>query len=318
MSLLAISIITKNRPKFLQENLKNIVELIKENDFILNIYDNSDIYKEEVFEIYKKYKSENLKINYYGVEKILTYSENCSRAFLNYKEAKYLLVIGDSNYISKEKINLVVTELKKKYDFLILNEGRVRDIEDRTIYENKNKFFEELTWHCTLIGSTIYNANFLEYIVKNKIFDKYMKSDFLQLGILLDGIAEKDKFKGIFLKDNVLQSIKLKKVSYWRKESLKVFGIQWIEFIEGLSNKFQNKELVIKSHGIKSGLFTRRGYLNLKKEKNLNKEMLDEYRNILLKVGEIGYYEALVILFIPKKILKIYYKILRKLKIIEF
>lgn len=318
MSLLTISIITRNRPKFLEKNLKNIVELAEENNFILNIYDNSDIYKKEVFEIYEKYKSQNLKINYYGVEKILTYSENCSRAFLNYKESKYLLVIGDSNYISKEKINLVITELKKEYDFLILNEGRVEDISDRTVYENKNKFFEELTWHCTLIGSTIYNASFLEYIVKNKIFDKYMRSDFFQLGILLDGIAEKDKFKGIFLKEDILQSIKLKKVSYWKKESLKVFGVQWIEFIEGLSNEFKNKEIVIKSHGIKSGLFTRRGYLNLKNEKNLSKKMLDEYRNILLKVGEVGYYEALVILFIPKKILKIYYKILKKLKIIKF
>lgn len=315
MSTLTISVITRNRSQFLKKGLFEMFEGIKENNLILNIFDNSSETDRETYKIYEELKKQYEKVFYYGTNKELSYPENCKRAFERFNDSDYSLIIGDSNYISKENLEDILNILKtKRYDILVLNSGRVKDIKINKEYINKQEFFEELTWHCTLIGSTIYKKEFLETAINRGIYEKYTGNDFFQLGILLEGLYYKENCKAFFIQKKSLIPVEIPKESYWKKNTFKTFGEDWIEFIEILPQGLKNKEEVIKSHGIKSGLFTRGGYLNLKKHKLLNKAKIVEYKNILSRIGEVGYYEMIAILFIPRVIMKNFYKILIKIK----
>lgn len=316
MSTLTISVITRNRSQFLKKGLFEMFEGIKENNLILNIFDNSLETDRETYEIYEELKKQYENVFYYGTNKELSYPENCKRAFEKFDNSEYSLIIGDSNYISKEDLRDVLNILKtKKYDIIVLNNGRVKDIKFNKEYIDKQEFFEELTWHCTLIGSTIYKQEFLELVINKGIYEKYIGNDFFQLGILLEGLHYKENFKVFFIQKKFLTSVGIQKESYWRKNVFKTFGEDWIKFIELLPKEFKNKDDVIKSHGIKSGLFTVVGFFKLRAQGLYDKSELKKNKKIILKISNLDYLKLKIIAIFPRKILlKIYSLILKSKK----
>ena len=310
MSTLTISVITRNRSQFLKKGLFEMFEGIKENHLILNIFDNSSETDRETYKIYEELKKQYEKVFYYGTNKELSYPENCKRAFEKFNDSDYSLIIGDSNYISKENLEDILNILKtKRYDILVLNSGRVKDIKTNKEYIDKQEFFEELTWHCTLIGSTIYKKEFLELATNRGIYKKYTGNDFFQLGILLEGLYYKENCKAFFIQKKSLIPVKIPKESYWRKNTFKTFGEDWREFIEMLPQDLKNKEEVIKSHGIKSGLFSIKGFIYLREKNYFNLNFLKEEKKIILKLTNIPYIYLLIICLIPINVLKIGKKI---------
>lgn len=310
MSTLTISVITRNRSQFLKKGLFEMFEGIKENNLILNIFDNNSETDRETYKIYEELKKQYEKVFYYGTNKELSYPENCKRAFEKFNDSDYSLIIGDSNYISKENLEDILNILKtKRYDILVLNSGRVKDIKTNKEYIDKQEFFEELTWHCTLIGSTIYKKEFLETAINRGIYKKYTGNDFFQLGILLEGLYYKENCKAFFIQKKSLIPVKIPKESYWRKNTFKTFGEDWIEFIEMLPQGLKNKEEVIKSHGIKSGLFSIKGFIYLREKNYFNLNFLKEEKKIILKLTNIPYIYLLIICLIPINVLKIGKKI---------
>ena len=310
MSTLTISVITRNRSQFLKKGLFEMFEGIKENHLILNIFDNSSETDRETYKIYEELKKQYEKVFYYGANKELSYPENCKRAFEKFNDSDYSLIIGDSNYISKENLEDILNILKtKRYDILVLNSGRVKDIKTNKEYIDKQEFFEELTWHCTLIGSTIYKKKFLEMAINRGIYEKYTGDNFFQLGILLEGLYYKENCKAFFIQKKSLIPVKIPKESYWRKNTFKTFGEDWREFIEMLPQDLKNKEEVIKSHGIKSGLFSIKGFIYLREKNYFNLNFLKEEKKIILKLTNIPYIYLLIICLIPINVLKIGKKI---------
>lgn len=319
MSTLTISLITRNRSQFLKKGLFEMFEGIKENNLILNIFDNSSETDRETYKIYEELKKQYEKVFYYGTNKELSYPENCKRAFEKFNDSDYSLIIGDSNYISKENLEDILNILKtKRYDILVLNSGRVKDIKINKEYINKQEFFEELTWHCTLIGSTIYKKEFLETAINRGIYEKYTGNDFFQLGILLEGLYYKENCKAFFIQKKSLTPVKISKESYWRKNTFKTFGEDWIEFIEMLPQGLKNKEEVIKSHGIKSKLFTFSGFLKLRAQGILTRAELKTKKNLILNLTNLSFLKLSIIAFLPQKILKnlflIIFEIRKKLR----
>ena len=306
MSTLTISVITRNRSQFLKKGLFEMFEGIKENNLILNIFDNSSETDRETYKIYEELKKQYEKVFYYGTNKELSYPENCKRAFEKFNDSDYSLIIGDSNYISKENLEDILNILKtKRYDILVLNSGRVKDIKTNKEYIDKQEFFEELTWHCTLIGSTIYKKKFLEMAINRGIYEKYTGDNFFQLGILLEGLYYEENFKVFFIQKKSLTSVGIPKESYWKKNTFKTFGEDWIKFIEILPQEFKNKEKVIKSHGVKSGLFSLKSFMLLREKNYLNLNLLRKNKKIISNLTNIRYRYLVIICLIPVDILKI-------------
>lgn len=315
MSTLTISVITRNRSQFLKKGLFEMFEGIKENNLILNIFDNSSETDRETYKIYEELKKQYEKVFYYGTNRELSYPENCKRAFEKFNDSDYSLIIGDSNYISKENLEDILNILKtKRYDILVLNSGRVKDIKTNKEYIDKQEFFEELTWHCTLIGSTIYKKEFLEMAINRGIYEKYIGNDFFQLGILLEGLYYKENCKAFFIQKKSLTSVKIPKESYWRKNTFKTFGEDWIEFIEMLPQDLKNKEKIIKSHGVKSGLFSIKGFIYLREKNYLNINIVKKNKKLIQKLSELKIIYIYLIGLIPRRLIKILISIIQKIK----
>ena len=315
MSTLTISVITRNRSQFLKKGLFEMFEGIKENNLILNIFDNSSETDRETYKIYEELKKQYEKVFYYGTNKELSYPENCKRAFEKFNDSDYSLIIGDSNYISKENLEDILNILKtKRYDILVLNSGRVKDIKINKEYINKQEFFEELTWHCTLIGSTIYKKEFLELATNRGIYKKYTGNDFFQLGILLEGLYYKENCKAFFIQKKSLIPVKIPKESYWKKNTFKTFGEDWIEFIEMLPQGLKNKDEVIKSHGIKSGLFSIKSLIYLREKNYLDINTVRKNKKTIQKLSEIKIFYLYLIGLIPRRVIKILISIIQKIE----
>lgn len=315
MSTLTISVITRNRSQFLRKGLFKMFEGIKENNLILNIFDNNSEMDRETYKIYEELKKQYEKVFYYGTNKELSYPENCKRAFEKFDDSNYSIIIGDSNYISKEDLGDILNILKtKEYDILVLNNGRVKDIKTNKEYIDKQEFFEELTWHCTLIGSTIYKKEFLETAINRGIYKKYTGNDFFQLGVLLEGLYYKENCKAFFIQKKSLTPVEILKESYWKKNTFKTFGEDWIDFIEMLPQDLKNKEKVIKSHGIKSGLFTFLGFLKLRTQGVLTRRELKIKKKLILNLTNLSLWELTIIVFLPQKILKTLFLIIVNIK----
>lgn len=315
MSILTISVITRNRSQFLRKGLFEMFEGIKENNLILNIFDNSSENDRETYKIYEELKKQYEKIFYYGTDKELSYPENCKRAFKSFNSSEYSIIIGDSSYILKKDLGNILEILKtKKYDILILNSGRVKDIKIDKEYTDRQEFFEEMTWHCTLIGSTIYKKEFLELAINKEIYEKYSGNDFFQLGVLLEGIYYKENFKAFFMQKNGLTSVGIPRESYWMKNTFKTFGEDWIEFIEMLPQDFRNKNEVIKSHGVKSGLFTVKGFVLLREKNYFNIKILQEREELIQNLSKVKVGYLYLIALVPQVLIKNIGNLIRKLK----
>lgn len=308
----AISIPTRNRNEFLKSGIISQLFKMKELNVGIYIFDNSD--DDLTKDLISPYLKEYNNLFYSKNKKILTYGENTSQAFL-IPDAEYLLVMSDSLILDINYLNEIIEILKNKNpDFLILNNGRVKEQQNKE-YTNKLEFFKELTWHCTLIGSTIFNSDLIKIAKEKDIFPKYKKSDFIQLGVLFESLNYKKEIYGIFLSKLLLKGNSLKKTSYWRKNTFDVFGYKWIQFIENLPTDYEEyKKEVILSHGIKSGLFNLRGFLILRIEKIFGINEHKKYRNIFYKITNINSINLFIISIIPVSVLKILRKIYQLMK----
>lgn len=308
----AISIPTRNRNEFLKSGIISQLFKMKELNVGIYIFDNSD--DDLTKDLISPYLKEYNNLFYSKNKKILTYGENTSQAFL-IPDAEYLLVMSDSLILDINYLNEIIEILKNKNpDFLILNNGRVKEQQNKE-YTNKLEFFKELTWHCTLIGSTIFNSDLIKIAKEKDIFPKYKKSDFIQLGVLFESLNYKKEIYGIFLSKLLLKGNSLKKISYWRKNTFDVFGYKWIGFIENLPTDYDEyKKEVILSHGIKSNLFTLKGFFNLRTENVFGISEYKKYKNIFYKITNIRNINLLIISIIPIFILKILKKIYQLMK----
>lgn len=107
----------------------------------------------------------------------------------------------------------------------------------------------------------------------------------------------------------------MKKTSYWRKNTFDVFGYKWIQFIENLPVDYDKyKKEVILDHGIKSNLFTLRGFFNLRAENVFGINEYRKYKNIFHQITNINTTILLIISLIPVFILKILKKTYQLMK----
>lgn len=310
---LSIAIPTRNNSLLLETGIFKVIKKINELNINVCIFDNSD--DDLTYKLVKNYQEKYSNIFYYGTDKILSYGENCARAFL-VPESEYVFVIGDSIIINEENLENIFYFLKNNnFEYVILNlKDRVNDMKEK-IYEDNTELFSDLAWHCTLIGSTIYSKKIIEICEKRNIFTKYLKDPFIQVGILFEGINLLEKSEGIFLDKEFIAINNYKKKSSWANETFYVFGIKWINFIEGLPEIYEvKKKKVILDHGIKSGLFRVKSFLGLRANGYFTKKDYYTYKEIFPKITDINLKVIFLISIIPKIFLRLIKKIYKKLK----
>lgn len=309
----AISIPTRNRSEFLKSGIIEQLSKLAELNIGVYIFDNSD--DSLTRNLIEPYLEKFTNIYYLKNKELLCAGENIYQAFLIPK-AEYILVIGDGLIVKENYLEEIIKYLKHYNPTCLILNSRVKDIKDKE-YNECLEFFKELTWHCTLLGSTIYSSQIINICRDNSIFEKYKYNDFIQLGILLEGILLLENFKILFKYKTVLENSnkKIIKVSCWRHHAFDTFGINWIEFIEKLPNYYNMlKNKVILEHGIKSGLFTFKGFIRLREDGFFSYKDIKEYSFLFPKITTLNKRWIILVSVLPINLTKIFGKIYRKIK----
>jgi hypothetical protein len=110
---------------------------------------------------------------------------------------------------------------------------------------------ENLAWHLTLTGVTIYRNECLSRFLNSETAEKY--PNFVQLGLLLEIAA---KGNGMYWIDERLIDNHPKKKSYWSKNLFHVFLEDWSKTIGNIPPEYskKSKEIALLSHSEYTGL----------------------------------------------------------------
>lgn len=307
-NLISFCIPTYNRAVNLEVTIKSLIENIGGFNFKIIVTDNAST--DETPIIIERFKKQYSNILYIVQTENLGADKNFESA-LTLSVSDYSMLLGDSCTINKdtflEIINLLNLQL---YDMLFLNsKKRVKNIDSRCYY-NPTDILTDIGWHITLMSSLIYHKK----VIQKSNFKRYYNTNFIQHGIVLEYLCAVDKSISYwFSKDSL---VLLEKKNTWRKDTMLIFCKNWATYILSLpaAISLPVKFKCIKDHGVKSGLFSCRNLLGLKKENYLNFNILKEH-NSYIKIATYSttYFFLIFLLFIPSAILRLIYKVMSNL-----
>ncbi|WP_295201076.1 glycosyltransferase [uncultured Chryseobacterium sp.] len=288
---LAIAIPTYNRASILDENLRYIIQEIKK--YKIPIYISDDSNNNETQKKIEILKLEYPFINYFKNAKSLGHDKNCLYT-ISLPVEEYVWYLGDSMIIIENSIDKVIKILNEgKYDFLSLNTvGRNLSVKSQE-YSDPRSIMEEIGWHLTLTGSTIYKKSTLNL----KGLNLQKCKNFPQLALIFKEFKNKKMF---WVNDKLITS-NAKKKSYWENDVFKVFIDDYyrtLDYVFGSSP--QNEEWVFE-HMNKSQLFSYSKLLNLRTTGSLSTASILKYQYIFEKLSSLKKTFIYLLSVIPKK-----------------
>lgn len=297
---LAIAIPTYNRPEILRFNLLKIIdELIQ---FSIPIYISDDSLNKETEEMINELKNQHILFYYYKNEIRLGHDLNCLHT-LSLPKEQYVWYIGDSMIIKKGAIEKVLNCIQDiNYDFISCNaEGR-RGLElETTVFKNGTELFEELCWHLTLTGSTIYNKNTLLDFSK---FDVTKFKNFPQTALVFEYFAIKES--SLLWMNDMLIYANPQKNSYWSNKVFDVFFNDFKQFVFNLNKVYasKSKDIVISKHSINSGVFNYRSFLKYRMEGAFNYTVFCTYKEDIRRYTSANFFVLYFVSQLPIPLLK--------------
>lgn len=303
---LAIAIPTYNRPDILKFNLLQIIdELIQYN---ISVYISDDSTNSETELMIANLKNKH-SLFFYKKNKIgLGHDRNCISTILMVEE-EYVWYLGDSMVLKKGAIKKILEVIGSGvYDFICCNaEGRNLDIKDK-IFDKEIEVFEQLCWHLTMTGATVYNK---KNIISLRDFDVSLFKNFPQTAIIFEQFATK-KSKLYWLNEKLIYG-NPNKNSYWASKVFEVFLNDYKRFVFNLNKVYtsKSKDIVISKHSINSGIFNYSSFLKYRNDGFFNYKVFCLYKVDIKKYSNANGFVLFLITQLPRpflNFLRIFFK----------
>ena len=302
MYKLAIAIPTYNRPNELGDNLNNILSvLIKEK---IKVYISDDSLNDETKDLVAKLRLKYDNFNYIKNSPSLGHDLNCIQTLSLSKNDEYIWYMNDSALVSPESIERVVEMLNfdEELACLIVNTaGRVQHLSDFKS-NDKNKFFNDLAWHTTLTGVTIYNARLLKAVLDSTLYQKYIGSNFIQTGILVE-VLMLSNLNYRWYANSCFVNHPSRTESYWQNNVFQVFGYDWVNFVNSLPYLTAVQRLkLIKQHGENTGLFSYQRLISFRCYGALSLRKFFKYYSVIKQISDISLCYYFFVSVLPKSL----------------
>lgn len=304
---LAIAIPTYNRVSILRENIYFMMDEIRR--FSIPVYISDDSNNDDTELLVKELREKYTNIHYSKNIPSLGHDKNCIKT-LGLPVEDYVWYLGDSLIIDHNGIIRVLEIINGgDYDFISVNTGGRVNLKEQ-IFSDCNELLAQLGWHITLTGVTIYSKKALKFI---NTLDLTKCRNFPQTAIILNQFANGNK-QLYWINDDLVYSNNRKK-SYWKPNIFNVFLSDWDYFITNLPGEYKesNKKYTIKLHARKTGLFTLISFLSYRADGYYNWQILTKYKEQIKDNTDICYCLLLIIAVFPKKVLRIFRKILKQI-----
>ena len=273
-NLLAIVIPTYNRSEILEENLPYLISQAQEFSIPIYISDNS--IGDETKKLVDNLKSDFPYIFY---EKNLTETghDKNSLYVLRIPRTKYVWLLGDGLRVFESSLKLILDVIKKEKPGLISMNAVGRNLKYKSsLYKNCLDVFQNLGWHLTLTGATIYSRSAIESMK----YEEIIKFDnFPQIPFMFNFLAKGNSM--YWINEKLIKSSK--KEGYWVKNAFSIFIGDLGKAINNLpapySEKIKNN--VFAQHSRNTNLFGFKLLLELRCYGAYNFIIYKKYRKIL-------------------------------------
>lgn len=265
---LVICVLTYNRDEVIRTFLDKEIEIFRQNQSDIIIYDSSESDKtEKVVRLYQSQGYDNL---FY--EKIDS-SVPSNVKFFNVAENigdeyEYVWLSHDHTVFDSGSLEYILNCVDKKPDFMYLRKqcagyGCIKE-------DNLNEFAMKAAWQLGRFGAAILrNDTFLKQIDWVKMSEKYLTDKrlrFSQIGLYLERLSEMDNpciFTLEFPREAFYDLFRFQKAS-WDSETVKICLESWGEVISALSEYIYDKSSLIQT--IDKYFLSRSKLIELKKE----------------------------------------------------
>ncbi|WP_243324073.1 glycosyltransferase family 2 protein [Geothrix sp. SG200] len=297
---LALAIPTYNRPSVLMENLRHMLPELKAHQVPVYISDDSD--NEDTRHLIELLKLEYDLIHYRRNTPSLGHDQNCIST-LAWPEADYIWYMGDSIFFKAGSLGNILKALETQPEFVFLNSYVKDDIYHTGIIRNWKQFLMDTTWYLTLTGATIYSSRSLGTI-KNKEFDAQKYPNFVQLAVVFEYFSRCSG--NIYWFNETTIDVNKNKKSYWLKNAIKVFVVDWSNFIESiLIFNETEKSKIIRSHSAKTHLFGIVNLLLIRKYEGISFRLWVNYRKKIKKAFHLPSWIGLVVSLVPVQLVSL-------------
>nr|WP_315223156.1 glycosyltransferase family 2 protein [uncultured Flavobacterium sp.] len=298
-SNLAIAIPTYNRAEIIKFNLESILEELKK--FNIPVYISDDSTDDSTELLIKQFKSKHDLFYYRRNEVRFGHDLNCINT-ITFPKEKYVWYLGDSMIIEPGSIEHVLKCIENEnFDFICCNaDGRDLNITSR-IFTDKTEIFENLCWHLTLTGATIYNKEKLAWLHN---FDISKFKNFPQTAIIFEQLVIESS--NLYWINKSLVRNNPNKTSYWARNVFNVFLEDFSSFVLNLPEDYplSLKIKVIRYHSQKTGIFSYFSFVNYRIEGYYDYTTFLKYRTKFKKFTINNIYILLIIALFPRVILK--------------
>lgn len=284
MKQLAICMPTYNQPEMIREMCIRCLDIYRENDVELYIYDSSPDSETERIVSECRVKYDNLFYTrlspdtHSNIKVLDAYKERIGTG-----EHTYLWLCPDYIQLTSEGIKCVLRHCEEGFDVCVLNYRDVEHIGERS-YEDMNVFFRECAWHMSSYMATVIRiSSFADidweefcrrYTVPERINHSHVAFYFEQLARLPKARAVHVPVSSVHMRVSAYR-----KESMWKKEMFSVWAEYWPEMIRALPEYYRFKEETVRKLGINTGIFGWDNFVELRREKIYDKEVYERYRN---------------------------------------
>jgi len=303
---LAIAIPTFERAETVDANIRSLIPEIKDYSIPIYISDNSPDNKTEavVYELKKQYEF----IYYYKNRIDLGHDKN-SFYVVQLPESDYVWLLGDALLVREGAVKNILHIIDNHKPGVISVNTVNRDLDKQSkLYTDHNAVLDDLGWHITLTGATIYSRAALSTI--NKV-DPQNFRNFPQLSLIFNFLSKDCSF---FWDNNKWIAGSPQKQGYWVSTMFSIFIDDWSRAIRNLPHTYSQeiKEKVIIEHSQKSNIFGFKALLKAKYLGAYNFTTYKKYRGTLSSHSKLPFFILVFIAFFPTVLLQAYFFIKNK------
>lgn len=310
MKKLAICIPTYNRAKIIEDICLKIISIPDKDIFDLYIYDSSPNLDT------KKKLQDILQNKNFFYFKILDTIDSNTKVYNIYQDKniqntyEYLWILPDYLFVKEEFFYNIVEKLNEKWDMLMLDFYDFQKKENQQ-YFDPNEILVEYAWSLTQYGSMILNC---ETVLKKAdwpyLSTKYLNDrcrNFSHIALYFEMLLKINDFRFYYFSvpyQYIYRSIYRKNTSDYFDDYLKIWGYRWYQCIHTLPQYYTKKEAAIKKASVCTGHLGKNDIIELRLRGILTWKIFYEYRKIWTTISTVSIKTVLLIIFLPKFIVK--------------
>lgn len=307
MAELAICIPTFNRAAVLRVNLVHLADLAQRHDFAVYVSDNCST--DETPAVAQEMMRLCPAIRYHRNTENVGMDGNFATV-LGLPEEPYAWLLGDDDLVAEVALAEILALIETHgYDLILVNgggegraDGRVRGEPSRD-FEDPTRLLVELGWHATWISGLIIGRRLLDRM-RIRDYDGSYFSHFIALFEALETLP------GLRARWHAPSSFYPSHLAHfsWSHRAIEVFASRWAQAVWAIPGDYDPvaRRVCIRAHGVKTGLLTAIGLLNLRAKGGFDHRQAIQYRAALHETSPCPRWLIVGISMIPAPLVRMF------------